>query len=220
MCEHVHLPLQSGSTRILRAMRRTYSRERFVALAHEAARRGARARADDRHHRRLPGRDRGRLRRDARGLRGGLRSTTRSRSSTRRGAGRTRRAWTSRSPRTSSASASSGSSRSSSAHAHARNQQLLGTLQEVLVEGPSRTDAEVMRGRTRTNKTVLLTRRRAGRARARADRGRDLADAARRARARPARRLSRWSSRIFGATASGKSALALALARAHGRARS
>jgi tRNA-2-methylthio-N6-dimethylallyladenosine synthase len=32
VCEHVHLPLQSGSTRILRAMRRTYSRERFLAL--------------------------------------------------------------------------------------------------------------------------------------------------------------------------------------------
>ncbi len=35
VCEHAHLPLQSGSTRILRAMRRTYSRERFVALAAE-----------------------------------------------------------------------------------------------------------------------------------------------------------------------------------------
>ena len=33
VCEHVHLPLQSGSTRDPRAMRRTYSRERFVALA-------------------------------------------------------------------------------------------------------------------------------------------------------------------------------------------
>ncbi len=33
VCEHAHLPLQSGSTRVLRRMRRTYSRERFVALA-------------------------------------------------------------------------------------------------------------------------------------------------------------------------------------------
>jgi tRNA-2-methylthio-N6-dimethylallyladenosine synthase len=33
VCEHTHLPLQSGSTRILKAMRRTYTRERFVALA-------------------------------------------------------------------------------------------------------------------------------------------------------------------------------------------
>jgi tRNA-2-methylthio-N6-dimethylallyladenosine synthase len=35
VCEHTHLPLQSGSTRILKAMRRTYSRERFVRLASE-----------------------------------------------------------------------------------------------------------------------------------------------------------------------------------------
>ena len=33
VCEHVHLPLQSGSSRILKAMRRTYSRERYLALA-------------------------------------------------------------------------------------------------------------------------------------------------------------------------------------------
>jgi tRNA-2-methylthio-N6-dimethylallyladenosine synthase len=32
VCEHVHLPLQSGSSRILKAMRRTYTRERYVDL--------------------------------------------------------------------------------------------------------------------------------------------------------------------------------------------
>ncbi len=32
VCEQVHLPLQSGSTRILKAMRRTYSRERYLEL--------------------------------------------------------------------------------------------------------------------------------------------------------------------------------------------
>src|SRR5581483_1640756 len=32
VCEHAHLPLQSGSTRILKAMRRTYSRERYLSL--------------------------------------------------------------------------------------------------------------------------------------------------------------------------------------------
>ena len=38
LCEHIHLPLQSGSSRILRAMRRTYDRERYldrVALIRE-----------------------------------------------------------------------------------------------------------------------------------------------------------------------------------------
>jgi len=32
VCEQVHLPLQSGSSRILKAMRRTYTRERYVDL--------------------------------------------------------------------------------------------------------------------------------------------------------------------------------------------
>ena len=30
LCEHVHLPVQSGSTRILRAMRRTYTRDEYL----------------------------------------------------------------------------------------------------------------------------------------------------------------------------------------------
>lgn len=33
VCEHIHLPLQSGSTPILKAMRRTYSRERYLERA-------------------------------------------------------------------------------------------------------------------------------------------------------------------------------------------
>jgi tRNA-2-methylthio-N6-dimethylallyladenosine synthase len=38
LCEHVHLPLQAGSSRVLKRMRRTYTRERFldrVALIRE-----------------------------------------------------------------------------------------------------------------------------------------------------------------------------------------
>src|SRR4029078_632936 len=30
--EHVHLPLQSGSSRVLKAMKRTYTRERYIEL--------------------------------------------------------------------------------------------------------------------------------------------------------------------------------------------
>jgi tRNA-2-methylthio-N6-dimethylallyladenosine synthase len=38
LCEHIHLPLQSGSSRVLKEMRRTYNRERYmdrVALIRE-----------------------------------------------------------------------------------------------------------------------------------------------------------------------------------------
>src|SRR5207248_1823837 len=35
VCEHAHLPLQSGSTRVLKRMRRTYSRERYLRLVEE-----------------------------------------------------------------------------------------------------------------------------------------------------------------------------------------
>ncbi len=42
-------------------------------------------------------------------------------------------------------------------HAAARNAALVGTAQEVLSEGPSRTDPGVFRGKTRGNKTALFT---------------------------------------------------------------
>jgi tRNA-2-methylthio-N6-dimethylallyladenosine synthase len=32
VCEHIHLPVQSGSSRLLKAMRRTYDRDRYLAL--------------------------------------------------------------------------------------------------------------------------------------------------------------------------------------------
>jgi tRNA-2-methylthio-N6-dimethylallyladenosine synthase len=35
LCEHVHLPLQSGSNRILKAMRRAYTQERYLDLVKE-----------------------------------------------------------------------------------------------------------------------------------------------------------------------------------------
>ena len=41
ICEHVHLPVQSGSTRVLKAMARTYSREEYldkIAMMHSAKR--------------------------------------------------------------------------------------------------------------------------------------------------------------------------------------
>ena len=62
--------------------------------------------------------------------------------------------------------------------AEARNRERVGRVEEVLVEGPSRTDPAVLRGRTRRNTTVNFTGHGgAGGARAGHDRGRDLDDA-------------------------------------------
>lgn len=38
ICRHLHLPLQSGSTRILEAMNRRYTKEQYLALAHKIRR--------------------------------------------------------------------------------------------------------------------------------------------------------------------------------------
>ena len=42
-------------------------------------------------------------------------------------------------------------------HAARRNAELVGTVQEVLTEGPSRTDPTIFRGKTRGNKTALFS---------------------------------------------------------------
>ena len=65
-----------------------------------------------------------------------------------------------------------------------RNAERVGRVEEVLVEGASRTDPALLRGRTRRNTTVNFAGdARARRARRRRDRGRHVDDAARRAAA-------------------------------------
>ena len=61
----LHMPMQSGSDAVLRAMRRSYRQERYLAHHRQRAGRDARCGDHHRHHRRLPRRDRGRLRADA-----------------------------------------------------------------------------------------------------------------------------------------------------------
>jgi tRNA-2-methylthio-N6-dimethylallyladenosine synthase len=156
VCEHVHLPLQSGSTQILRAMRRTYSRERFVTLAHKLreAVPGLALTTDVIVG--FPGESEA----DFAETLAVCEQVSFDHAFTflyspRRGtdAARMQEQIAEDVKRERLERLVEAIQR----HAHARNQLLLGTLQEVLVEGPSRTDADVMRGRTRTNKTVLLT---------------------------------------------------------------
>ena len=71
VCEHLHLPLQSGSDRVLAAMHRGYTAERYLERLAGGPRRHRRPRRHHRHHRGLPRRDRRRLRAHPRGGRRG-----------------------------------------------------------------------------------------------------------------------------------------------------
>ena len=154
LCEQIHLPLQSGSSAVLKRMRRTYDRQRYmdrVALIREHVPDCAittdiivgfpgETEADFAETLEVVGGGRLRRRLHLRLLaaarnRGGddgrTSSRTRSRSS----------GW-------------SAWSRWSSGAATERAQRFVGRTMEVLVEGPSRTDETRLRGRTRHNKAV------------------------------------------------------------------
>ena len=62
VCEHIHFPLQSGSDRVLQAMRRSYRRERYLGWLERIREAIPGVAVIDRHHRRVPRRDRGGLR--------------------------------------------------------------------------------------------------------------------------------------------------------------
>ena len=64
LCEHVHMPVQSGSNRILKAMHRAYTRERYLTLIAKLRAAQPAHFVHDRYHRRLPRRDGGRFPRD------------------------------------------------------------------------------------------------------------------------------------------------------------
>ena len=106
VCEQLHLPLQSGSTRVLKAMRRTYSRDRYLALVERIREAVPDMALTTDIIVGFPGETEADFQRRSRSSTRSA-TTTRSRSSTRRaGAPRPRRCPT-RCPRTSSASASS-----------------------------------------------------------------------------------------------------------------
>ena len=153
VCEHAHLPLQSGSTRILKAMRRTYSRERFLRLVDEL--RGAipdLALSTDLIVG-FPGETEDDFAETVTAVEEiGFDSAFTFVFSPRRG---TEAATMERQvPEEVKRDRIERLIEVVQHVAHDRNQARVGRTEEVLVEGPSRTDPALLRGRTRRNTTV------------------------------------------------------------------
>src|SRR5262245_61699235 len=153
VCEHAHLPLQSGSTRVLKRMRRTYSRERYLKLVADM-----RAAIPDLALTTdlivgFPGETEEDFRATVElveevGFEGAFTFVF--------------------SPRSGPEAAAMSDQIEDDVKrdrverlidvvqgsAARRNAERVGVVEEVLVEGPSRTDASVLRGRTRRNTTV------------------------------------------------------------------
>ena len=153
VCEHAHLPLQSGSTRLLKAMRRTYGRERYLRLVDDM-----RSAVPDLALTTdiivgFPGE-----------TEEDFRNTLEVVEEVRYDG-----AFTFvYSPRAGTEAASMPDQIPDELKrerierlvevvqriAHERNEERVGLVEQVLVEGPSRTDSSVLRGRTRRNTTV------------------------------------------------------------------
>ena len=153
VCEHAHLPLQSGASRILKAMRRTYSRERYLRLVDEL-----RSTIPDLA-----------LSTDLIvGFPGESEDDFRETISAVEEVGFDSAFTFIYSPRAGTEAASMPDQVPEEVKherierlvdvvqrsAAARNNARVGSVEEVLVEGPSRTDPELLRGRTRRNTTV------------------------------------------------------------------
>ncbi len=153
VCEHVHLPLQSGSTRLLKAMKRTYSRERYLALVERL--RGAipdLALGTDVIVG-FPGESEADFRETLDVVQEvGFESAFTFVYSPR--AGTDAASMVDQVPDTVKRERMERLVEVVQRGAAARNRARIGRTEEVLVEGPSRTDSTLLRGRTRRNTTV------------------------------------------------------------------
>jgi tRNA-2-methylthio-N6-dimethylallyladenosine synthase len=153
VCEHAHLPLQSGSSRILKAMRRTYDADRYLRLVDRLRAAIADLALTTDLIVGFPGETEGDFVQtlevvEAAGFDGAFTFVF--------------------SPRRGTEAAELPAQVPEEVKrerverliavvqrvARARNEQRVGLVEEVLVEGPSRTDPALLRGRTRRNTTV------------------------------------------------------------------
>ncbi len=153
VCEHAHLPLQSGSTRILKAMRRTYGRDRYLRLVDEMRAAipdlalttdvivGFPGESDDDFAETME------VVEEA-GFDGAFTFVYSPR------AGTEAATLPDQVPDDVKQDRIERLIELCQRVAHERNRARIGAVEEVLVEGPSRTDPRVLRGRTRRNTTV------------------------------------------------------------------
>jgi tRNA-2-methylthio-N6-dimethylallyladenosine synthase len=156
VCEHAHLPLQSGSTRVLKAMRRTYSRERYLRLVDEL-----RAGIPDLALTTdlivgFPGETESEFEEtvgavDEVGYDGAFTFVYSPRQGTEAAA------MPGQVPEEVKRERIERLIEVVQRVAEARNRERIGRVEEVLVEGPSRTDPSHLRGRTRRNTTVVFS---------------------------------------------------------------
>ena len=155
VCEHAHLPLQSGSTRVLKAMRRTYSRERYLRLVDEL-----RAAIPDLALTTdlivgFPGETEAEFEEtvtavEAVGYDGAFTFVYSPRQGTEAAA------MPGQVPEDVKRERIERLVETVQRTAERRNRERVGRVEEVLVEGPSRTDESLLRGRTRRNTTVVF----------------------------------------------------------------
>jgi tRNA-2-methylthio-N6-dimethylallyladenosine synthase len=153
VCEHAHLPLQSGSTRVLKSMRRTYSRERYLKLVDDL-----RASIPDLALTTdiivgFPGETEDDFQETLEVVEevaydGAFTFVYSPR------AGTEAAAMENQVPEDAKHERIERLVEVVQAVARRRNDERIGLVEEVLVEGPSRTDASLLRGRTRRNTTV------------------------------------------------------------------
>jgi tRNA-2-methylthio-N6-dimethylallyladenosine synthase len=156
VCEHAHLPLQAGSTRVLKAMRRTYSRERYLCLVDEL-----RAAIPDLALTTdlivgFPGESEAEFEETVSaveevGYDGAFTFVYSPRQGTEAAA------MPGQVPEDVKRERIERLVETVQRVAERRNQERVGRVEEVLVEGPSRTDESLLRGRTRRNTTVVFT---------------------------------------------------------------
>jgi tRNA-2-methylthio-N6-dimethylallyladenosine synthase len=155
VCEHAHLPLQSGSSRVLKAMRRTYSRDRYLRLVEELRTSIPDLALTTDIIVGFPGETEDDFRETLEvveevGFDGAFTFVYSPR------AGTEAAAMPDQVPDDVKRERIERLVEVVQRVAAERNAQRVGMVEEVLVEGPSRTDAQLLRGRTRRNTTVIF----------------------------------------------------------------